>query len=299
MNTVDAYLDISLQLTDTTIIMWEQELNTSGNSFNFDSQDIYRQYLTNVFLFDFKDRVESNKSTIDRVEKLKKLKENLELMIKIYERNSDFFIQLDRNALRLKKFRETTKSTLSDDDLQLALYRKIEIPERKAYFKSDFYNEVGFLNYDYHYEIYIHSKKLLEDVKTNFDNYENYDNDYLFINNKPLFPMKLIGELHSFLNNLVIEDISEYDFYKEVNILHTINKIKISKDHIVIYYYVIHCMSNEIKDKEIKKKWLSRILQEFGIKRKSYDSKYRHIASSDANETLKEYCFQIDSIFRQ
>lgn len=298
MNTVDAYLEISLQLTDTTIMMWEQELNTSGNSFNFDSQDIYRQYLTNVFLFDFKDRVEYNKTTTNRVEKLKKLKENLELMIKIYEKNSNFFTQLDRNVLRLTKFREITKSTLSDNDLQLDLYRKIELPERKAYLESDFYTEVGFLNYDYHYEIYIHSKKLLEDVKTNFDKYEIYDNDYLFINNKPLFRMKLIGELHEFLNNLVIEDISEYDFYKEINILHTVNKIKISKDHVVVFYYIIHCLSNTIKDKKIKKKWLSRILQEFGIKRKSYYSKYRHIASSDANVTLKEYCAQIDSVFK-
>ena len=68
MNTVDAQLELTRFMTDNTIVMWEKELNTSGNSFNFDSQDIYRQYMINILMFDFKDRIDSAKDTQERKE---------------------------------------------------------------------------------------------------------------------------------------------------------------------------------------------------------------------------------------
>lgn len=299
MNTVDSYLEWTRLMTDTIIVMWEEELNTSGNSFDFDSQDIYRQHMDNVLMYDFKDKVESAKDTEERMEILSIVRENLETIIKVYERNSDFFTNLDRDGLRLKKYREKTKSSLSDNDLTFQLYRETELPERKAYFESDFYNEIGFLNYDYHQEIYNHSKRLLKDVKSKFEDFEMYDSDYLFINDKPVFSMGLICKLHNILNNQFIEDISEYDFYREINILHTVNKIKIKEDFLYTFFYVIHCLHNSIENKSLKKKWLDQILKEFKFKRKTFDSKYRHIIGNDSNDTLKEYANLIDSAFKQ
>ncbi|SHM20843.1 hypothetical protein [Myroides odoratimimus] len=299
MNTVDSYLKWTRLMTDNTIVMWEKELNTSGNSFNFDSQDIYRQYMINILMYDFKDKVESAKGTEERIEILSIVRENLETIIKMYERNSDFFTNLDRDGLRLKKYREKTKSNLSDNDLTFQMYRETELPERKAYFESDFYKEIGFLNYDYHQEIYNHSKRLLKDVKSKFEDYEMYDNDYLFINDKPIFSMGLISKLHSIVNNQFIEDISEYDFYREINILHTVNKIKIKEDFLYTFFYVIHCLHNNIENKSLKKKWFAQILKEFKIKKATYDSKYKHITGSSANDTLKEYRNLIDSAFKQ
>lgn len=299
MNTVDSYLEWTRLMTDTTIVMWEKELNTSGNSFNFDSQDSYKQCIENLLMYDFKDKVESAKGTEERTEILSIVRENLETIIKMYEKNSDFFTNLDRDGLRLKKYREKTKSSLSDNDLTLQLYRKTELPERKAYFESDFYNETGFLNYDYHQEIYNHCKRLLKDVKSQFEDYEMYDDNYLFINDKPIFSMGIIGKLHSIVNNQFIEDISEYDFYREINILHTVNKIKIKEDFLYTFFYVIHCLHNNIENKSLKKKWFAQILKEFKIKKATYDSKYKHITGSSANDTLKEYHNLIDSAFKQ
>lgn len=299
MNTVDAQLELTRFLTDTIIVMWEEELNTSGNSFNFDSQDLNRQYMINILMFDFKDRIDSAKDTQERKDILSIVRENSETIIKLYEKNSDFFTNLDRHGLRLKKYREKTKSSLSDNDLTLQLYRETELPERKAYFESDFYNEIGFLNYDYHQEIYNHSKRLLKDVKSNFKDYEMYDNDYLFINDKPIFSMGLISKLHSVVNNQFIEDISEYDFYREINILHTVNKIKISEDFLYTFMYVIHCLHNALENKCLKKKWLNQILKEFTIKRTTFDSKYRHIVSDNATPKLKEYSKLIESVFKK
>lgn len=299
MNTVDAQLELTRFMTDYTIMMWEKELITSGNSFDFDSQDIYRQHIKNILMHDFKNKVDTVKDTEEKKEILSIVRKNLELMIKMYEKNSDFFTNLDRDELRLKIYRENTKSSLSDNDLTLQLYRKTELPERKAYFESDFYKEIGFLNHDYHQEIYNHSKMLLKDLKSNFEDYEIYDKDYLFINDKQIFSMELISKLHNIVNKQFIEDISEYDFYREINILHTVNKIKIKKDFLYTFFYIIHCLHTKIVDNNLKKKWFNQILKEFKIKQTTYQSKYKHIVSNDSNDTLKGYAILIDSAFKQ
>ena len=110
--------------------------------------------------------------------------------------------------------------------------------------------------------------------------------------------MGLITKLHSVVNNQFIEDISEYDFYREINILHTVNKIKISEDFLYTFMYVIHCLHNYMENKYLKKKWLNQILKEFKIKRTTFDSKYRHIVSDNAPPKLKEYSKLIESAFK-
>ncbi|MEC4028659.1 hypothetical protein [Myroides odoratimimus] len=298
MNIVNVNLSLTMQIIDFSIKQWLNELNTDGKAFDFDSQDAYKEYVATLLVFNFKDKIEGNKKEDQRLEILSYLKSSLKELIKIYEQNSTFFIELDREALRLKKFREHTSSVLTDIDLTIDLYKYTELPQRAEYFKSDFYKNVGFLNYNYHQEIYNISKRLLKDIESDFKDYEMYDNDYLFINDKPIFSMGLITKLHSVVNNQFIEDISEYDFYREINILHTVNKIKITEDFLYTFMYVIHCLHNSMGNKSLKKKWLNQILKEFKIKRTTYDSKYRHIISKDSNDTLKEYANLIESVFK-
>ncbi|MEC4117702.1 hypothetical protein VSP20_12090 [Myroides phaeus] len=288
-----------MEIIDFTVKLWLEEINTDGKTFDFDSQDVYKEYVERLLAFHFKDKIEGNKKEDIRIEILGYLKSSLKKLRQLYEQNSTFFIELDREALRLKKFREHTSSVLTDIDLTIDLYKYTELPQRAEYFKSDFYKNVGFLNYNYHQEIYNISKRLLKDIESDFKDYEIYDNDYLFINDKPIFSMGLISKLHSVVNNQFIEDISEYDFYREINILHTVNKIKIKEDFLYTFLYVIHCLHNKITNKGLKKKWLSQILKEFNIKKTTYDSKYRHIVSNDSNGTLKGYAELIDSAFKQ
>lgn len=290
----EAILAITVQISDKLIKIWKKDL--VGLSFDFESQNVNRDFLNLLIHTDFKDLFPSKIESSRRKEILIWLIESTSEIIEIYEKYSHVFKKFDRDGLRLEKYRHSTKSTLSDYDLRMSLLKKIELYNRKDYFESDLYKNIGFLDQDFHQEIYLHSKLLLRDLKNNLENYEQYDTDKFFVNDKPIFPMIIIAKIHEISNGIVYNEILENDFYNEINYLHSINKIKICKDQKIYFFYIIHLLS-ETLDKKMKEKWLNFILKDFQIPMDYYKSKYRQLASGSSSKNSKIFATDLENIF--
>lgn len=296
MNIVNVNLSLTMEIIDFTFKLWVDEINTDGKTFDFDSQDAYKEYVERLLAFNFKDRIERNKKEDKRIEILSYLKSSLKELIQLYEQNSTFFIELDRNSLRLKYFREYKSSTLSDIELTIELYRYTELPQRTEYFNSDFYKKVGFLNYNYHQEIYNISKRLLKDIDSNFNDYEAYDEDYLFINSKPIFDLVLIGQIHKVSNGLVFEEICPFEFYKELNFLSATNNLQLRKGQNNLFYYIIYLLYSSIEDEKIKEKWMYFILKKFDLSHTTYTKKYKEIKGDNVSSDAKAFYKEINTL---
>lgn len=296
MNIVSAHLALTMEIIDYTVKLWSDEINTDGKTFDFDSQDVYKEYVERLLAFNFKDKIEGNKEEDTRIEILGYLKSSLKELIQLYEQNSTFFIELDRESLRLKYFREYKSSTLSDIDLTIELYKHTELPQRAEYFKSDFYKKVGFLNYNYHQEIFNISKRLLKDIESDFNDYEAYDEDYLFINNKSIFDLVLIGHTHKVSNGLVFEEICPFEFYKELNFLSATNNLKLRKGQNNLFYYIIFLLYSSIEDERIKEKWMYFILKKFDLSYTTYTKKYKEIKGDNVSSEAKAFYKEINTL---
>lgn len=298
MNTVDGYFLLTDLMFRDVLIHWRDEINSSGRKFDFDSQDCYMTLMEQITQYNFKDVFEENKNSEFRKEQVSTLKLKLEHVTSLFEKQFDFFKDLDRESLRLKEYRKRTKSTLEDSELMLELYAKIELPQRNQYFNSNFYKEVGFLASDFHNEIYMYAKILLKHINENFKNYTQYDENYNFTNDKPFFPMRLISDIHAISNDLLFENIFDFDFYKEINYLHTTNKIRILKDQNNCFYYLIHLLSETIENQSLKEKWMIFIMKDQNIDLATYKSKYRYIVGADRGKKAKEYGEQLYEVFK-
>lgn len=298
MNTVDGYFVLTDFMFRDVLIQWKGEINSSGRKFDFDSQDCYMTLMKQITQYNFKDVFEENKNSDFRKEQISALKLKLEEVTSLFEKQFEFFKGLDRESLRLKEYRKRTKSTMEDSELMLELYAKIELPQRNQYFNSNFYKEVGFLASDFHNEIYLYAKILLKHINENFKNYTQYDENYIFTNDKPLFSMRLISDIYKISNGLLFESILDFDFYKEINYLHTIRKIRIRKDQNNCFYYLIHCLSETIVDQKLKEKWMAFIMRDHDIDPSIYKSKYRHIVGSDSGKKSAEYAKLLNEVFK-
>ncbi len=298
MNTVDGYFVLTDLMFRDVLIHWKGEINSSGRKFDFDSQDCYMTLMEQITQYNFKDVFEENKNSDFRKEQISALKLKLEEVTSLFEKQFEFFKGLDRESLRLKEYRKRTKSTMEDSELMLELYAKIELPQRNQYFNSNFYKEVGFLASDFHNEIYLYAKILLKHINENFKNYTQYDENYIFTNDKPLFSMRLISDIYKISNDLLFESILDFDFYKEINYLHTIRKIRIRKDQNNCFYYLIHCLSETIVDQKLKEKWMAFIMRDHDIDPSIFKSKYRHIVGSDSGKKSAEYAKLLNEVFK-
>lgn len=277
---------------------WMLEVLTRGNSFNYDSQDIYRQFVQLIYSIDLKNYYPTELKNTERIPVLNRIKKILEFIFCQYEVNYKFFKELDRSYLQLKKFREVTNSTLSDDDLRIRIYKLIEKQDRKVYFESAYFDQIGFLERNYHDNIFLFLKLFYNDTLSNLQTHTKYDDNVHFINDKPLFTLTIIGGIYNISNNVIFDNICQHQFYKEINFLHSISQLKICKDQNNCFYYMIHKLY-DILSKEIKDKWLHFILKELGIKESTYKSKYRQVASKDASEISKNYRTALDTVFAQ
>jgi hypothetical protein len=182
--------------------------------------------------------------------------------------------------------------------LKIILGIELEIPSRDQYYKSTFYDQYGFLLNDYHFEIYVFSKYLFNEIKDNFKETEKYKT---FIENSDLasyFPMGLVYSVYKLSDGILFESLSELEFYKSINLLELYSPLKIEKSAIKRAYYVLHKFSTCIKNKEVKNYWINVILHRLGKDESNYSSRYRDVVSDNATDDDTLFANNVDEIFK-
>ena len=280
---------------------WIKELNTEGTDFNYDSQDVFRTgYEKCITEWKIIEEYPPEVLSDERIEILNDLREVAIEIIELYEKHKNFFRQYKREELMLNtyKTRHPHYNALSNLELKIILGIELEIPSRDQYYKSTFYDQYGFLLNDYHFEIYVFSKYLFNEIKDNFKETEKYKT---FIENSdlaPYFPMGLVYSVYKLSDGILFESLSELEFYKSINLLELYSPLKIEKSAIKRAYYVLHKFSNCIKNKELKNYWINVILHRLGKDESNYLSRYRDVVSDNATDDDTLFANNVDEIFK-
>jgi len=281
---------------------WIKELNTEGTDFNYDSQDVFRTgYEKCITEWKIIEEYPPEVLSDERIEILNDLREVAIEIIELYEKHKNFFRQYKREELMLDtyKTRHPHYNALSNLELKIILGIELEIPSRDQYYKSTFYDQYGFLLNDYHFEIYVFSKYLFNEIKDNFKETEKYKT---FIENSdlaPYFPMGLVYSVYKLSDGILFESLSELEFYKSINLLELYSPLKIEKSAIKRAYYVLHKFSNCIKNKELKNYWINVILHRLGKDESNYSSRYRDVVSDNATDDDTLFANNVDEIFKR
>jgi len=281
---------------------WIKELNTEGTDFNYDSQDVFRTgYEKCITEWKIIEEYPPEVLSDERIEILNDLREVAIEIIELYEKHKNFFRQYKREELMLNtyKTRHPHYNALSNLELKIILGIELEIPSRDQYYKSTFYDQYGFLLNDYHFEIYVFSKYLFNEIKDNFKETEKYKT---FIENSdlaPYFPMGLVYSVYKLSDGIIFESLSELEFYKSINLLELYSPLKIEKSAIKRAYYVLHKFSNCIKNKELKNYWINVILHRLGKDESNYSSRYRDVVSDNATDDDTLFANNVDEIFKR
>ncbi len=280
---------------------WIKELNTEGTDFNYDSQDVFRTgYEKCITEWKIIEEYPPEVLSDERIEILNDLREVAIEIIELYEKHKNFFRQYKREELMLNtyKTRHPHYNALSNLELKIILGIELEIPSRDQYYKSTFYDQYGFLLNDYHFEIYVFSKYLFNEIKDNFKETEKYKT---FIENSdlaPYFPMGLVYSVYKLSDGILFESLSELEFYKSINLLELYSPLKIEKSAIKRAYYVLHKFSTCIKNKELKNYWINVILHRLGKDESNYSSRYRDVVSDNATDDDTLFANNVDEIFK-
>lgn len=293
-NYIDECLASLAVVSNLTNQMWINEINSDGQEFNYDSQDIYRAHLELVYSLNFNEKIKSDSTTFFKDLADKNMPYILKRNVELYESFSNIFDSYDRTKLQIDFFRKMSKSDKNDDELSIQIMQFTELMDREEYIKSDFYKDFGFLTTNFHYYIYQFNKKLLKDFESNFENYSKYNSEFIFVNKIELFPMEIILKIHQETNNEVFENIKITNFYDELNFFHSVKKIKIKPKQNNKVYFIIHKLSGLINDKKMKNSWIDVILHNFQLKKSHYLSKCTAVREIDS---LRGFVKNIDKIF--
>lgn len=111
-------------------------------------------------------------------------------------------------------------------------------------------------------------------------------------------PMALISEVFKEVNGEQFENMSEPDFFHAINLHQAIPAIRIVDGERNRAYYVIHKFGERV-DEKLRQQWITGILEQLGVKRSTYASKYRKVVSDDASVADKEFVDVIDTVFKR
>lgn len=111
-------------------------------------------------------------------------------------------------------------------------------------------------------------------------------------------PMALISEVFKEVNGEQFENMSEPDFFHAINLHSAVPAIRIVDGERNRAYYVIHKFGERV-DEKLRPQWLTGILEQLGVKRSTYASKYRKVVSDDASVADKEFVDVIDTVFKR
>lgn len=284
----------------TTIRLWEREVNTEGNDFDFESQDSYK-----IFYEDLASQIKLyekypiKENAEDREKQIIEIKRDCKRIIELYETHKNFFRTLDREKIMFAtiKKRNPTYYKYSDNELGMLLLPQLIPNDIEGYYKSEFYNDFGFLVNDYHFEINNLCKHFLSVDQDNANDENKYNTFKYFSKEIPFFSMGLIYDLYELCNGKQFEEISELEFYLSLNLMNIVSDLRLKKSVLKTAYYVLHMLSSQIEDPEIKTYWLNKIQNKLGIEYNSYKSRYMIVKGSDATLDDTVFAKNVDTIF--
>lgn len=294
--------EVNKKLEETYKCLLTEKI-TLGISFNNDSQSYYYtalRVLNNMLSYIFIEEINLDDELKDDLTTTLSYSEEI---MKIYEKNKDFFDNLDRNTLVIQALRKKYDDVFHramPDKLLLKFFPAYKEMNIDDYYSTEFFKNIGYLEYNYHFEIYNVIRLINKSYRG--ENPENViiNRNLFYYNTKPIFTMKLIESLHKKVvyENKVFEDIDEYTFFREINFLVAINKLKLIKGNNNEFYYIVYELSEVIQDSSKRDVWLANILGDFDIKESTFKSKYRHIAGSNATESQEKLKADIDEVFK-
>ncbi|MFR9542937.1 MAG: hypothetical protein SNH27_12875 [Rikenellaceae bacterium] len=112
-----------------------------------------------------------------------------------------------------------------------------------------------------------------------------------------LFDMNIISSAYNICNNEQFEEISELDFYHEINNPSKgQQKLKIRKSEMMRVCYLIHLLSERLEE-PLRTQWREQILGKLEISTSYYKSKYRNAVSGDASVRSSAFANNMRAVF--
>lgn len=111
------------------------------------------------------------------------------------------------------------------------------------------------------------------------------------------FPMKLISAIYEICNNEQFENISDKDFYANLNLQPYENKLKIRPREKTRVCYLLSLLS-EYLIKQDRENWKMAVLELLEIDMEYYKSKYKEPASEFPSDSNQKFAKKIQAIFK-
>ncbi|MEH6658301.1 hypothetical protein [Leeuwenhoekiella marinoflava] len=298
LNNIDKNINGVTKLLRVNELYWVDEINSDGATFNYDSQDSYHCLIDKLPDLKLVETIKSDVNNEVRKLLVEDLEKEVDKVIKLFRHFKSLFEELPRKKvlidyLRLRKY---TKVNKSDKKIFDDFTFQKEIRTRSTYFNSELYKDFGFLENNYHEELYNYCLYIKNIIDKDFDDNNYYDRNYLNIHDQPFFNMGVVHIIHKNYSGIVFQDLSELEFYKALNLMNTIPYIK-SKNNEKLFY-IIHKLREELEDTK-KELWLKGILKETGKSKKYYNSKYRTVVGSNATNDQQHFVEVLDTIFKE
>ena len=116
-------------------------------------------------------------------------------------------------------------------------------------------------------------------------------------NQSAYFSMKLVSAVYEMCNGEQFEDISEADFYANMNLQPNGSKLKIRPREKARVCYLIFLMG-ETLPKQDRKSWKVAVMELLGIEESYYKSKYKEPVSDFPSDTNQEFAKKMKTVFR-
>ncbi|MFR9535055.1 MAG: hypothetical protein SNG49_09570, partial [Rikenellaceae bacterium] len=117
------------------------------------------------------------------------------------------------------------------------------------------------------------------------------------MNEPALFDMNTISSAYNICNNEQFEEISELDFYHEINNpSNGSQQLKIKKSETMRVCYLIHLLSERLEE-PLRTQWREQILEKLEISPSYYKSKYRNAVSGDASVRSSAFANNMRTVF--
>ena len=111
------------------------------------------------------------------------------------------------------------------------------------------------------------------------------------------FSMKLLSLIHEACAGEQFEEISEQDFYANMNLHPCKCKLKIKPREKIRVCYLIFLMSEKLPKLD-RDKWKDRILKQLDIEESYYKSKYKEPVSDFPSDSNRNFAKEMEHIFR-
>ena len=130
----------------------------------------------------------------------------------------------------------------------------------------------------------------------------DYTTDDLKTQNKSdgeiYFEMDLVSKVYQVCNKEQFDDLSELDFYHNLNLLSTNSILQVKSKENTRTCYLIHKLYEHIEKDSRRTEWRSSILQLLSISQGTFNSKYYEPANELASKRSKEFTSRIQAIFK-